>query len=140
MTTRASKLCVTCPLSHFYLSYRHPIRSSLLDERFHESKKNRHKNKPDKKYKYLKPTMREQIKCHNIASTYNGIEQIRDNIHDDHEATRSQERILLPLRYNVEIYFIEIPVVPGIYYKCCDCCCCCYEKYQYFILISHFIL
>lgn len=76
MPTRTPKLAITRPLQHLDISCINPIRPSLLNKRFHKRKKNRQKNKPYQKHKYLKSPMRYQIKSHNISSTYNRIKQI----------------------------------------------------------------
>lgn len=65
--------------------------------------------------------MGEEIESHDIASTYDRIKQIRDNIHDENKYRRTKKAILLHMRDNIKIIVEECSVIPCIEYKCTQC-------------------
>lgn len=75
---------------------------------------NRQENKPDQEHQYFEPPMRQQVECHDITCTDDGIEQVGSHIHDKNESPRAQHSVGLHLRYNIEIVFVHLPIVPGI--------------------------
>lgn len=86
MTTGIAKLRIARPLTHLYIGIINPEGPGLLHERFDKSEKNGQKNKPDQEDENLEPSMREQIKCHNITSAHDGIKYVGNNIHEYNES------------------------------------------------------
>lgn len=127
MATGIAKFRIACPLTHLDISIINPEGPGLLHKRFDKSKKNGQKNKPDQEDENLEPSMWQQIKGHDIASTDDGIKYVGYNIHEYDESWWAKEDIFLHVRDNGEVIFEDLPTVPRVDDECSDEECCCYD-------------